>query len=520
MKKEIDIIRWIGVAVFCLMSVYALSEGGIFGALLLILGGLIIAPLNFVQKLRSKLKLNKTISIILAVVLLFAGVLATPTTEEAPTDDDIQITDSTSDDSSNLGKTTSTPNDNDSGITSKEESSDQEATVAPSTSEKVKETTPEPTISEKPETTFSPSTSTKAEETTSEPVTSAKPKETTVTPSTTVKPDETTPTPITSAKPVETTQSSVTSAKPVETTAIPTPSGVGTGKGEAVKLSDIPAYSGKAYVTVNKNIPNFAPNELKTTGYETYSSFDRLGRTQTAIASVGKDTMPKANDERGSISSIKPTGWIQAQYDCVSGGWLYNRCHLIGWQLSAENANAKNLITGTKYLNTNGMLPFENMVADYINETGNHVAYRITPIYQGNNLLASGVQMEAYSVEDNGAGICFNVFCYNVQPDITINYATGESSGPSSSTSLKEETTPEPAISSKPEETTAVPSTTAKPEEDTTQNDISQIVYITKTGKKYHSTKNCSGLNNANAIYDSTLSEALDRGLTPCSKCH
>ncbi len=197
---------------------------------------------------------------------------------------------------------------------------------------------------------------------------------------------------------------------------------------QTVDLSDIPDYSGKAYVVLDGNIPDFSEVELKTVGYETYLSLDGLGRTQMVIASVGKDTMPKKDEERGSISNIKPSGWKQAKYDNINGGWLYNRCHLIGWQLSAENANKKNLITGTNYLNVEGMLPFENMVADYIKETKNHVAYRITPVYDGDNLLASGVQMEAYSVEDKGEGICFNVYCYNVQPGIAINYKDGSSS--------------------------------------------------------------------------------------------
>ncbi len=193
------------------------------------------------------------------------------------------------------------------------------------------------------------------------------------------------------------------------------------------QISDIPPFSDKPYVIINNNIPNFDASELKTKGYESYSKLDSLGRTRVAVASVGKDTMPTVSQERGSISEIKPSGWKQAKYSNINGGWLYNRCHLIGWQLSAENANRGNLITGTKYLNVDGMLPFENMVADYIKETNNHVAYRITPIYDGDNLLASGVQMEAYSVEDNGEGICFNVYCYNVQPGVIIDYATGES---------------------------------------------------------------------------------------------
>ena len=162
------------------------------------------------------------------------------------------------------------------------------------------------------------------------------------------------------------------------------------------------------------NKPNFNSSELTTTGYEKYSTRDSLGRCGVAIASCGKEIMPRPDEKRGSISSITPTGWIQKSYSGISEGYLWNRCHLIGWQLSAENANRENLITGTRYMNINGMLPFENMVADYIKETGNHVAYRITPIFEGKNLVCSGVQMEAYSVEDDGDGICFNVYCYNV----------------------------------------------------------------------------------------------------------
>ena len=196
---------------------------------------------------------------------------------------------------------------------------------------------------------------------------------------------------------------------------------VGSGVAKAVDPSSLPAYSGTAYTIVNDNQPNFSSAELTTQGYEKYSSLDSLGRCGVALASCGKEIMPGANEERGSISVIKPSGWIQAKYDGISGGYLWNRCHLLGWQLSAENANRQNLITGTRYMNINGMLPFENMVADYIRETGNHVAYRVTPIFEGNNLVCSGVQMEAYSIEDEGESICFNVYCYNVQPGITIN---------------------------------------------------------------------------------------------------
>lgn len=192
-------------------------------------------------------------------------------------------------------------------------------------------------------------------------------------------------------------------------------------------LNSIPEFTTNPYVVINNNEPNFKEEELTTNSFEKYSKLDSLGRCGVAYACLGIDTMPSENEERGSISNVEPSGWINKKYDNVDGGYLYNRCHLIGYQLSAENANEKNLITGTRYMNTEGMLPFENQVADYIKETRNHVLYRITPIYEGENLVASGVQMEAKSVEDNGKGICFNVYCYNAQPGITINYKTGES---------------------------------------------------------------------------------------------
>lgn len=190
-------------------------------------------------------------------------------------------------------------------------------------------------------------------------------------------------------------------------------------------ISDIPAYSGKAYIEINENKPNFSASDLTTTSFEKYSPLDELGRCGVAFANVGTDIMPTS--ERESISSVKPTGWQTVKYDSISGKYLYNRCHLIGFQLTAENANELNLITGTRYLNVDGMLPFENMVADYVKETNNHVLYRVTPVFEGNDLVAKGVQIEAMSVEDNGEGIEFNVFIYNVQPGITIDYSTGNS---------------------------------------------------------------------------------------------
>lgn len=193
----------------------------------------------------------------------------------------------------------------------------------------------------------------------------------------------------------------------------------------AVTVDQVPPYSGIAYAVINDNVPVFSNDQLVTESYEYYSPLDDIGRCGYTIACVGKDLMP--SEERGSISHVKPTGWVQAEYEIVDGGSLYNRCHLIGFQLTGENANKQNLITGTRYMNVEGMLPFENMVADYVKETGNHVIYRVTPIFDGDDLLASGVQIEAQSVEDQGEGISFNVYVYNVQPGVIIDYTTGES---------------------------------------------------------------------------------------------
>lgn len=189
-------------------------------------------------------------------------------------------------------------------------------------------------------------------------------------------------------------------------------------------LESIPEYSSYPYVYIGSGNSNLLETEEWSEGYESYT-MDDLGRCSVAEAMVGEDTMP--TDDREDISSVEPTGWNNKRYDSelVDGGWIYNRCHLIGYQLTGENANEKNLITGTRYLNIEGMLPFENNVAEYIKDTGNHVMYQVTPIYEGDNQVASGVVMEAESVEDNGEGIDFNVYCYNVQPEIEIDYSTG-----------------------------------------------------------------------------------------------
>ena len=191
-----------------------------------------------------------------------------------------------------------------------------------------------------------------------------------------------------------------------------------------IDLSAIPEFTDSPYYVMNDNIPYFAVSSDMTDSFEVYGELDELGRCTIVYANIGQDLMP--TEQRGNISSVKPTGWKSVTYDFVDGKNLYNRCHLIGWQLTAENANKKNLITGTRYLNVDGMLPFENLMADYIKETGNHVLYRVTPIFEGDNLVAHGVLMEGWSVEDNGEGVCFNIFAYNNQPGVVIDYATGE----------------------------------------------------------------------------------------------
>ena len=238
--------------------------------------------------------------------------------------------------------------------------------------------------------------------------------------------------------------------------------------------SRIPEYSGSPYVVINDNVPYFSDTELTATSYEYYSPLDSLERCGMVHACIGKDIMP--TEERGSIGEVKPTGWQTVKYDIVDGKYLYNRCHLIGYQLTGENANKKNLITGTRYMNVDGMLPFENMVADYVQETGNHVMYRVTPIFEGDNLLADGVLIEAKSVEDNGDGILFNVYCYNVQPEISINYADG---------------------SSRLEDTGKV--------------------WIVETGSKYHRINHCGRMNPEKAIQMSE--DDAKKDYEKCSKC-
>lgn len=277
-------------------------------------------------------------------------------------------------------------------------------------------------------------------------------------------------------------------------------------------LSDVPAYSGKAYISVNGNVPYFTAAELTTTSFETYSDLDTLGRCGVTYACIGQDLMP--TKERGSIGMVKPTGWHTVRYDdLVDGKYLYNRCHLIGYQLTGENANTQNLITGTRYLNIEGMLPFENMVADYIQETDNHVLYRVTPIFEGNNLLANGVLMEGYSVEDKGAGVSYCVFAYNVQPGIEIDYATGESKLADSAQQEEQKTTT----------VTPTPSPEPEKQEPATGSEASQADYILNTNTKKFHYPTCSSVNDMKEKnkqeFFGTRDEAISNGYSPCGRC-
>ena len=261
-------------------------------------------------------------------------------------------------------------------------------------------------------------------------------------------------------------------------------------------LSNIPDYDGKAYVELNGNVPEFSESEKTySESFEEYGKLDSLGRCTYAVSCIGKDLMP--TEKRGSIGSVKPSGWHISKYDFVDGKYLYNRCHLIGYQLTAENANERNLITGTRYLNVEGMLPFENDVADYIEITNNHVYYKVTPIFEGNNLVANGVHMQAYSVEDNGQGISFNVYCYNVQPGVAIDYVTGDNQAVASSSASVTSTSSDEA-------------------------DKKTYIVNTKT-KKFHN-PDCDGAKKMSSSnkkkYKGTRDSLISNGYSPCQKCN
>lgn len=303
-----------------------------------------------------------------------------------------------------------------------------------------------------------------------------------------------------------------------------------------VSLDAIPAYDGKAYVAVNNNEPFFTDSDMITTAFENYSDLDSLGRCGVAYANICKDIMP--TEERGKIGMIKPSGWHTVKYDVIKDRYLYNRCHLIGYQLAGENANPKNLITGTRYLNVEGMLPFENLVADYVNNTGNHVLYRVTPMFSGSNLVANGVLIEAKSVEDNGGGILFNVYCYNVQPGVGINYENGDSwldgtapqeqsaqtgaaqnGGSQSSDGSQAGASAGDTGSSGSITGSAASGSDTSPAENSVSDSSNSktMVHITATGKKYHRA-GCRTLKKSDT--EVTLDEAKSMGLSPCGICN
>ena len=273
----------------------------------------------------------------------------------------------------------------------------------------------------------------------------------------------------------------------------------------SITLDEIPAYSETPYTAVNDNQPFFTDKDYTTVSFETYSPLDSLGRCGVAYANVGTDIMPR--DERGRIGMIKPSGWHTVKYENVDGKYLYNRCHLIGYQLSGENANERNLITGTRYLNIVAMLSFENMVAEYVNETNNHVLYRVTPMFRGNDLVARGVLMEGYSVEDNGEGICYNVFCYNIQPGIEIDYSTGDSHMAETKTVSDAAVTPAPSVPIKTENT-----------------DTRDVKYIGNSNSKKFHYPYCNSAGqikekNKVLLYGSR-DDAISQGYSPCKICN
>ena len=291
-------------------------------------------------------------------------------------------------------------------------------------------------------------------------------------------------------------------------------------------LDNIPAYSGTPYVVIDDNEPDFTEDELTDQSYESYSDLDELGRCGVAESNIGTDLMPTG--KRGKIGQVKPSGWQTIKFDNVDGKYLYNRCHLIGYQLTAENANEKNLITGTRYMNVDGMLPFENMVADYVKETNNHVLYRVTPIFTGDNLVADGVLMEGYSVEDEGDGICFCVYAYNVQPGITIDYATGDSwlSGEGSSNGSNtgssqvtkhEDEHQEDAYHDAAVQTEAYEAETTAPASTGTE-------YILNTNTKKFHYPSCSSVkqmkNSNKQEFTGSRDDLIAQGYDPCKKCN
>ena len=293
-----------------------------------------------------------------------------------------------------------------------------------------------------------------------------------------------------------------------------------TGEGtSAFSIWEIPAYSGTPYTEVNDNKPYFTEADLTTQSFETYSELDSLGRCGVAYANVGQDLMP--TEPRGEIGAVKPTGWHLVKYDNVDGKYLYNRCHLIAYMLAAENANPQNLITGTRYLNTQGMLPFETKVCDYIKNTGNHVLYRVTPIFDGDNLLADGVLMEAYSVEDAGEGIQFCVFAYNVQPGIGIDYATGDNWAESNAASQEAAA---PIVIETPTQQPQTDTTMQITPEPSVPQESQETTYVLNTNTMKFHYPSCSSVDQMKEknkeIYTGSREDVINMGYVPCKRCN
>lgn len=286
-----------------------------------------------------------------------------------------------------------------------------------------------------------------------------------------------------------------------------------------MELSELQAdgYQGEPYVEIENNEPDFTEKEYTQEAFEKYSNLDELGRCGVAFANICKEIMP--TQKRGAIGMVKPSGWHTVKYEVVDGKYLYNRCHLIGYQLAGENANEKNLITGTRYLNVEGMLPFEEQVTEYVKETGNHVLYRVTPVYQGNNLVAEGVRMEGYSVEDQGEGVSFHVFVYNVQPGVEIDYTTGDSSleGTKDSKGQKEKQSADRNDAQRKQKKSVGKENIKEKQEEQTETYI-----INKNTKKFH-LPGCDSVEKTlpknRKSYTGSREELLNQGYEPCNRC-
>lgn len=307
------------------------------------------------------------------------------------------------------------------------------------------------------------------------------------------------------------------SDKPISNSAA-TPS---EGTTVAFSMNDVPAFTNQAYIAINDNEPYFTSSDkLRIDAFETYSSLDSLGRCGVAYANICKEIMP--TEDRGEIGSVKPSGWQTAKYDFVDGKYLYNRCHLIGFQLAGENANNKNLITGTRYLNIEGMLPFENMVDDYVDETGNHVLYRVTPVFTGNNLVANGVLMEGWSVEDDGDGIRFCVFAYNNQPGVEIDYATGNNNATGENASTSTPSAPVTTTTTPSEKPSAAPAPDPSPVTPPSSTATEQTYILNTNTKKFHY-PSCSSVKSMKEEnkqeYTGSRNDLISQGYDPCGRC-